>query len=791
MKNYLSIIILLFLGFSLNAQVPQAFNYQATVRNADGDLVVNQNVYFKFNIIQGTQTAIPTYVEEHYVPTDDLGQVSIIIGQGTPSTGVFIELDWSQGSFYLGIELDTGNGYIAMGTTQLLSVPYALYAESSGNAETAIPNLESVLEVDNSANNQKITNLLNPTLDQDAATKDYVDDEINNYNQTLEEVLNSGNNANGLQIKGLANPSEPQDAVNLNTVESQIEPIVEEITLLNNQIEDLQNQLTDIYQNLIDGDGDGFTPSEGDCDDSNALVYPNAIEICDGIDNDCDGVIDGGAETEFFIDIDGDGYGDSETSILACSQPDGYVTNSDDCDDTNPNINPGADELCDNIDNNCNAEVDENPIDGSTWYADSDGDGYGDSETSILACSQPDGYVTNSDDCDDTNPNINPDSDELCDNIDNNCNAEVDENPIDGSTWYADSDGDGYGDSETSILACSQPDGYVTNSDDCDDTNPNINPDSDELCDNIDNNCNAEVDENPIDGSTWYADSDGDGYGDSETSILACSQPSGYVANSDDCDDSNAAINPQAVEIVDGIDNNCDGQIDVQTVSDIDGNTYDYLNYGTQYWTVENCILTTYRDGTPIPQVQDSDQWSNLTTGAWCYFDNDSNLGVIYNSYAIAGKHDNDPSTPNKEFAPEGWHVPTDDDWLTFEYWLIANGYNYDGTTSEPKVASALASTYGWVSNNNPGSVGFQQENNNSTEFNWTVQGYRRGSDGFWFGYGSIGVLGSDASFLMTSSVDDNGLYYTRNIQPGSGYLVRSGGYALNDAFSVRLIKDE
>ena len=655
MKNYLSIIILLFLGLSLNAQVPQAFNYQATVRNADGDLVVNQNVYFKFNIIQGTQTAIPTYVEEHYVPTDDLGQVSIIIGQGTPSSGVFTELDWSQGSFYLGIELDTGNGYIAMGTTQLLSVPYALYAESSGNAETAIPNLESVLEVDNSANNQKITNLLNPTLDQDAATKDYVDDEINNYNQTLEEVLNSGNNANGLQIKGLANPSEPQDAVNLNTVESQIEPIVEEITLLNNQIEDLQNQLTDIYQNLIDGDGDGFTPSEGDCDDSNALVYPNAIEICDGIDNDCDGVIDGGAETEFFIDIDGDGYGDSETSILACSQPDGYVTNSDDCDDTNPNINP----------------------------------------------------------------------------------------------------------------------------------------DSDELCDNIDNNCNAEVDENPIDGSTWYADSDGDGYGDSETSILACSQPSGYVANSDDCDDSNAAINPQAVEIVDGIDNNCDGQIDVQTVSDIDGNTYDYLNYGTQYWTVENCILTTYRDGTPIPQVQDSDQWSNLTTGAWCYFDNDSNLGVIYNSYAIAGKHDNDPSTPNKEFAPEGWHVPTDDDWLTFEYWLIANGYNYDGTTSEPKVASALASTYGWVSNNNPGSVGFQQENNNSTEFNWTVQGYRRGSDGFWFGYGSIGVLGSDASFLMTSSVDDNGLYYTRNIQPGSGYLVRSGGYALNDAFSVRLIKDE
>ncbi len=133
MKNYLSIVILLFLGLSLNAQAPQGFNYQATVRNASGDLVVNQNVSFSFNVIQGSQTADPTYSEDHTLLTDDLGQVSLVIGQGTPITGVFSEIDWSIGNYYLAIELDTGSGFEPMGTSQLLSVPYAMYSNSSGS----------------------------------------------------------------------------------------------------------------------------------------------------------------------------------------------------------------------------------------------------------------------------------------------------------------------------------------------------------------------------------------------------------------------------------------------------------------------------------------------------------------------------------------------------------------------------------------------------------------------------------------------------------------------------------
>ena len=116
------------------AQAPQGFNYQATVRNSSGALIINQNVTFKFNIMLNSQTSLPVYSETHLAPTDDLGQVNLTVGQGTPTTGTFADINWANGTYYLGIELNTGAGYVAMGTTQLLSVPYALYANNAGSA---------------------------------------------------------------------------------------------------------------------------------------------------------------------------------------------------------------------------------------------------------------------------------------------------------------------------------------------------------------------------------------------------------------------------------------------------------------------------------------------------------------------------------------------------------------------------------------------------------------------------------------------------------------------------------
>jgi uncharacterized protein (TIGR02145 family) len=182
MKKFYTLLALV-LTLITFAQAPQGFNYQATVRNSAGALIANQNVNFKFNIMLSSATSLPVFSETHLAPTDDVGQVNLVIGQGTATTGSFSTINWGTGNYYLGIELNTGAGYVAMGTTQLLSVPYALYANSSGNAQAATPTLASVLAVNNGANNLQIKNLANPTAAQDAVTKVYTD-AINTQLQT-------------------------------------------------------------------------------------------------------------------------------------------------------------------------------------------------------------------------------------------------------------------------------------------------------------------------------------------------------------------------------------------------------------------------------------------------------------------------------------------------------------------------------------------------------------------------------------------------------------------------------
>ena len=131
MKKLFTLLALIVIT-TINAQAPQGFNYQATVRNSSGALITNQNVLFKFNIMLNSQTSLPVYSETHQAPTDDLGQVNLTVGQGTATTGTFAGINWGSGTYYLGIELNTGANFVAMGTTQLLSVPYALYANSAG-----------------------------------------------------------------------------------------------------------------------------------------------------------------------------------------------------------------------------------------------------------------------------------------------------------------------------------------------------------------------------------------------------------------------------------------------------------------------------------------------------------------------------------------------------------------------------------------------------------------------------------------------------------------------------------
>ena len=262
------------------------------------------------------------------------------------------------------------------------------------------------------------------------------------------------------------------------------------------------------------------------------------------------------ASSTYYADADGDGFGNAASTIVACSAPAGYVSNNSDCNDNNSAIKPGAAEVCNTVDDNCNGQINEGV--GNTYYADTDGDGYGNAASSTVACTQPSGFVSNSSDCNDNINGINPAATEICNTADDDCDGQINEGV--GNTYFADTDGDGYGNAASSAVACTQPSGFVSNSSDCNDANSAINPAATEVCNTADDDCDGQINEGV--GNTYYADTDGDGYGNAASSTVACTQPSGFVSNSTDCNDNSNAINPAATELcTNSTDDNCNGQI--------------------------------------------------------------------------------------------------------------------------------------------------------------------------------------------------------------------------------------
>jgi hypothetical protein len=415
---------------------------------------------------------------------------------------------------------------------------------------------------------------------------------------------------------------------------------------------------------LDDEDGDGYKPSEGDCDDSDVNVNPAAVEICDGIDNNCNGEVDEGVATQFYVDADNDGFGDDATAQGYCEPPVGFTTvggdcddadatfypdapepctedvdyNCDgvvayadddgdgwaaceDCDDLDPDVSPAATEICNGIDDDCDGEADPvSSFDVLPFYADTDADGYGDADSVTNACAAPPGYVDDTSDCDDSRADVNPGATEVCDDTDTDedCSGAADDadSGVDVTTfsaWYADLDGDGYGPDDSETLQCDAPAGYLAVGGDCndasadfypgapetdcsdpndyncdgsvayvdadgdlwaacvecDDSDPAVNPAATELCNGIDDDCDGVVDpDTAADSLTWYADADADSYGDPVVYTESCAAPAGYVADSSDCDDTLASVNPAGTELCNGTDDDCDGVIDPDSSAD-------------------------------------------------------------------------------------------------------------------------------------------------------------------------------------------------------------------------------
>jgi uncharacterized protein (TIGR02145 family)/uncharacterized repeat protein (TIGR02543 family) len=211
-------------------------------------------------------------------------------------------------------------------------------------------------------------------------------------------------------------------------------------------------------------------------------------------------------------------------------------------------------------------------------------------------------------------------------------------------------------------------------------------------------------------------------------------------------------------------------------IKDIDGNSYTEVKIGNQYWMVENFRCTKYNDGTSIPQLTDT-QWIYSADGAYCYYNNTTSAlelqkwGALYNWYVVnTGK-----------LAPAGWHVPTDAEWTVLENYLIANGFNYDGSTSDNKIAKSMAAKTDWATSSFTGDIGNDLITNNASGFSALPGGYR--------GSGGTFLDQSYSCYWWSVTEFNESIGRGRNLNSGGNYL-RSYSINKRSGFSVRLVKN-
>ena len=718
----------LFVSLLLNAQVPQALEFQGIARDNSGNPLPSQGIALRLSVINSTPVGPVVYQESHAVNTSALGLFTVQIGNGSALLGAFNTIAWAAGPYYLKVEFDPagGSNFQDMGTTQFLSVPYAFVAGSSLNCfsvsmlgdtlyqgngcSVIIPGISAAnggcadddqdgfydqagcgtpidcddedpsvapdftfyqdLDGDGFGTNMQIYEGCEPPPGFAALNGDCDDTDPQIFpGQNCSQFCNASDQAwldqNMVEYFGylsetFINCGFPSTQQGFECIEDYLLNMGIPISspchscgiaamgcIMQNCMGQCLSGQSQCFlcaansgclsgfitcASLTDADGDGWS-SGSDCDDADPSTHPYAIEICDGQDNDCDGIVDEGVNTQTdpnncgacgVVCPNGSGCINGICAPCTDNDQDGYTTCDGDCDDSNLNVNPGTVDICDGVDNNCDGIIDEGlaydvmncgacevvcpaPPNSSAYctdgicgffcdpdYADCDGDPVNGCETYLLSnancggCNLPcpqgttcsngicvstcsidadcpsgmicqngicvpdcpdadaDGYTTCDGDCDDTNASFNPGAMDDCNGNDNNCDGII-ANSVD-----------------------QDADGFTSCAGDCDDTNAQVWPGATEICDGLDNDCDGLLDEDGI-----CPPSCTDGIQNGQETGVDCGGPDcppcqqctdndqdGFTTCNGDCNDANAAINPAAFEQCDGIDNDCDGQID-------------------------------------------------------------------------------------------------------------------------------------------------------------------------------------------------------------------------------------
>jgi hypothetical protein len=498
---------------------PEQISYQAVVRDDNNATVANQVVGMQISFLQTTANGTAVYVETQTPTTNANGLLSIYIGAGSAVTATFSVIDWSSGPYFIKIEIDPSGdnaNYTITGTTQLVSVPFALYAKTSGSSTPGPQGTNGTQGIQGATGTSGADGATGPS-GTTGAQGIQGETGIAGATGSLGAQGDIGatgvagtNGTDGAQgIQGATGTSGAPGVAGTNGTQG------------------IQGEI-----GTTGADGAPGIPTEG--------TEGQVLKMVGGIPVWSDPV----QFITFYKDTDGDGYGNNDEQLIVLSgstAPNGYVSNNTDCNDTDATINPAT-----------------------VWYLDADADNYAVSTTTQ---------------CDNPGPGYTQTVLTLGDCIDNDAAI----NPV--TIWYLDADGDNYAVSKTQ---CANPGaGYTTTIlplGDCDDTDVSINPEVTEvLYDGIDNDCNTATLDDDLDGdgfvnandcndsdatinpaTVWYLDVDGDGYGTSRTQ---CNNPgAGYtttVLPLGDCNDTDGNINPDVMEVLaNGIDDNCDGQVD-------------------------------------------------------------------------------------------------------------------------------------------------------------------------------------------------------------------------------------